>query len=133
MKKFFILLFIVEILFTVSLLVVYNLNTLKFDTEIFKKNAEEYSVRIDRDIFGVPHVHGERDEDTAFGFGYAQTEDDLYHVEMMIKMARGEISDFNFSFSSLSTLYSLVIGEEVSLENILIKFIFLMTITIDMR
>ena len=118
MKKFIILLFVVEILFTVSLLVVHNLNTLNFDKETFIKNAKDYSVRIDRDIYGVPHVHGERDKDTAFGFGYAQTEDDLYHVEMMIKMARGEMSDFNFSFSALSTLYSLIIGEEISLENI---------------
>ena len=33
-------------------------------------------------------------------------------------MARGEMSDFNFSFSALSTLYSLIIGEDISLENI---------------
>ena len=37
---------------------------------------------------------------------------------MMIKMARGEMSDFNFSFSALSTLYSLILGEEVAIENI---------------
>ena len=118
MKRFFILLFVVEILFTASLLIVHNFNTLNFNKETFIKNAKDYSVRIDRDIYGVPHVHGKRDKDTAFGFGYAQTEDDLYHVEMMIKMARENVR-FQFSFSALSTLYSLIIGEE-SLWKILV-------------
>ena len=37
----------------------------------------EYSATITRDIYGVPHIHGSRDEDAAFGLAYAQAEDDI--------------------------------------------------------
>ena len=36
---------------------------------------KNYSVNIERDERGVPHVIGEKDVDTAFGFAYAQAED----------------------------------------------------------
>ena len=36
---------------------------------------EKYDVVIERDHLGVPHVMGERDVDAAFGFAYAQAED----------------------------------------------------------
>ena len=118
MKKLLLSIFAIEILFVLAFLITYQINSSEFDKKQFIDIANNYSVKIDRDIFGVPHIDGERDIDAAFGFGYAQTDDDLYHVEMMIKMARGELSDFNFSFSSLSLLYSLITGEEVSIENI---------------
>ena len=118
MKKLLLSIFAIEILFVLAFLTTYQINSSEFDKKQFIDIANNYSVKIDRDIFGVPHIDGERDIDAAFGFGYAQTDDDLYHVEMMIKMARGELSDFNFSFSSLSLLYSLITGEEVSIENI---------------
>ena len=37
----------------------------------------QYNATITRDIYGVPHVHGETDADAAFGLAYAQAEDDI--------------------------------------------------------
>ena len=38
-------------------------------------DRSKYQVTIERDKWGIPHVHGVRDADTAFGFAYAQAED----------------------------------------------------------
>ena len=50
----------------------------------------------------MPHIYGTKDKDTAFGFGFAQTEDDYENIELVIKMARGELSDLNISFRFVS-------------------------------
>ena len=39
------------------------------------------SVTIQRDAFGVPHVHGETDADAVFGYMYARAEDEFYRIE----------------------------------------------------
>ena len=38
-------------------------------------------VTIYRDSFGIPHVFGETDAATTFGFAYAQAEDNFWHIE----------------------------------------------------
>ena len=38
-------------------------------------------VTIYRDTYGVPHVFGRTDTSTAFGFAYAQAEDNFWRVE----------------------------------------------------
>ena len=38
-------------------------------------------VTIYRDTYGVPHVFGRTDASTAFGFAYAQAEDNFWRVE----------------------------------------------------
>lgn len=38
-------------------------------------------VTIIRDNWGVPHIYGKTDADAAFGFGYAQAEDAIDHIE----------------------------------------------------
>ncbi|MDA9136903.1 penicillin acylase family protein [Pelagibacterales bacterium] len=81
-----------------------------FIPEEFIKISNEYKYQIDRDIYGVPHIYGASDKDTAFGFGFAQTEDDYENIELVIKMARGELSDLNISFSSLADLFKLISG-----------------------
>ena len=58
----------------------------------------------------MPHIYGTKDKDTAFGFGFAQTEDDYENIELVIKMARGELSDLNISFNSLADLFKLISG-----------------------
>ena len=62
-----------------------------FDPESFIKTSNDYRYQINRDIYGVPHIYGASDKDTAFGFGFAQTEDDYKNIELVIKMARGEL------------------------------------------
>src|SRR3954470_3169061 len=38
-------------------------------------------VTIYRDTYGIPHVFGETDAATAFGFAYAQAEDNFWRIE----------------------------------------------------
>ena len=93
-------------------------NTKNFSPEKYKQIAQSYNYEIKRDEFGVPHVIGKTDKDASFGFGYAQTEDDYENIEFAIKMARGSLSDFDFSFESISTLYSLITGKGDILSNL---------------
>ena len=39
------------------------------------EEVKSYDVVIERDYLGVPHIIGKTDEDAAFGFAYAQAED----------------------------------------------------------
>lgn len=54
--------------------------------------AEKYQVRIIRDEFGVPHIYGKRDVDTAFGLAYAHAEDDYRTIEDVILATRGTLA-----------------------------------------
>ena len=89
-----------------------------FDPESFIKASNDYSYQINRDIYGVPHITGIKDKDAAFGFGFAQTEDDYENIEFVIKMARGELSDFNISPDSLISLFNIISGSGDIMENI---------------
>lgn len=48
-----------------------------------------YSAEIVRDEFGVPHIHGHTDADTAFGVAYAHAEDDFSTLQDVVAMTRG--------------------------------------------
>ena len=48
-----------------------------YNSDLARKAVDAYDARIIRDGYGVPHIFGKRDADTAFGFGYAHAEDDL--------------------------------------------------------
>ena len=87
----------VVLLFVLTLVSVNQYNTRNFAQTSFFEIEKKYSYKIERDQFGVPHVYGDTDKDAAFAFAYAQAEDDLEHVEMMIKMSRGELSNLNLS------------------------------------
>lgn len=51
------------------------------------------TVTIYRDIYGVPHVFGRTDASTAFGFAYAQAEDNFWRVEENFILALGRASE----------------------------------------
>ena len=51
------------------------------------------SVTIYRDTYGVPHVFGRTDASTAFGFAYAQAEDNFWRVEQNFIVALGRASE----------------------------------------
>jgi acyl-homoserine-lactone acylase len=48
-----------------------------------------YSAEIIRDSFGVPHISGKTDADTAFGVAIAHAEDDFFTLQDVVAMARG--------------------------------------------
>ncbi len=57
--------------------------------------GDQYDVTIRRDIRGVPHVLGERNADTAFGFAYAQAEDNWQLIEDSMPFYRGNSGLYN--------------------------------------
>jgi acyl-homoserine-lactone acylase len=50
-------------------------------------------VTIYRDTYGVPHVFGQTDASTVFGFAYAQAEDNFWRVEENFISALGRLSE----------------------------------------
>jgi acyl-homoserine-lactone acylase len=60
----------------------------------FADLGEKYDVRILRDDFGVPHIFGKTDADTAFGLAYAHAEDDFPTIVESLLQSRGELASF---------------------------------------
>ena len=118
MKKIYPIIFILLILFAIFFFYKTSEANKNFDSESFIKTSNDYSYNINRDKYGVPHITGIKDKDAAFGFGFAQTEDDYENIEFVIKMARGELSDFNVSPDSLISLFNLISGSGDIMENI---------------
>ena len=57
-------------------------------------NPKEYNydVTIHRDIWGVPHIYGEKDSDAAFGLAYAHAEDDFETIQEVLLALRGDLA-----------------------------------------
>ena len=108
MRKLLFSLLGIVVIFVIFLIIQNYRNTINFDSKKFLEIEKNYSYQIKRDTYGVPHVQGMRDKDAAFGFAYAQAEDDLEHVEMMIKMSRGELSNLNFNSKTFSAFIHLL-------------------------
>jgi acyl-homoserine-lactone acylase len=51
--------------------------------------ARVYTAEIIRDDFGVPHIYGKTDADTAYGVAIAHAEDDFFTLQDVVAMARG--------------------------------------------
>ena len=86
MRKFF--KFLVFILVVVGAVAVYSYASGP-STAQFKTLGEKYDVKILRDTWGVPHIFGKRDADTAFGLAYAHAEDDMPTILEALLAARG--------------------------------------------
>lgn len=54
--------------------------------------GDRYHARIQRDHFGVPHISGPTDPDVAFGFGFAQSEDDFSTLQDVVLTTRGQLA-----------------------------------------
>ncbi|TAL31968.1 MAG: acylase [Spirochaetes bacterium] len=53
--------------------------------------GEKYQVRILRDSWGVPHVFGKTDADTAFGIAYAHAQDDFKTIQLILTAVNGRL------------------------------------------
>ncbi|HOX40043.1 MAG TPA: acylase [Candidatus Brocadiia bacterium] len=62
------------------------------DLSKYIEAAKKYDVRILRDKWGVPHVFGKTDADTAFGLAYAHAQDDFDTAYRMLMATRGLVS-----------------------------------------
>ena len=65
------------------------------DLSPYEKAAQQYNVEILRDTWGVPHIYGKRDEDTAFGIAYAHAEDDYRTIETTVIASRGRLAFYD--------------------------------------
>ncbi len=61
----------------------------KVDESDIRDMARGYDTRIIRDEWGVPHIFGATDPDTAFGLGYAHAEDDWETIQTVLQSSRG--------------------------------------------
>jgi penicillin G amidase len=50
-------------------------------------------VRIERDRWGIAHVHADHDRDLFFGFGYATAQDRLFQLDYLRRKARGRLAE----------------------------------------
>ena len=58
-------------------------------TQMAAPAKRTYDVEIVRDEFGVPHINGKTDADTAYGLAYAHSEDDFGVLQEVVAMTRG--------------------------------------------
>ena len=65
-----------------------------YNPDIARQAAQAYEARIIRDGYGVPHIFGKRDADTAFGFGYAHAEDDWATIQDTLIASRGQSAEY---------------------------------------
>jgi penicillin amidase/acyl-homoserine-lactone acylase len=76
----------------ISLLIAYLTLPTMPNEEGFLNKAQQYNVEVMRDAYGIPHIYGQKDVDTAFGLGYVQSEDDFATLQSMILATRGMLS-----------------------------------------
>jgi penicillin amidase len=50
-------------------------------------------VTVKRDEWGVPHIYAEHEADAYFALGYSQAQDRLFQLELMRRLAQGELSE----------------------------------------
>tara|TARA_B110000438_G_scaffold82283_1_gene82071 strand:- start:2750 stop:3535 length:786 start_codon:yes stop_codon:yes gene_type:complete len=84
-------------LFIGSMVTLGTIFGLKLYTPLFNEPISEskflnYNVTIYRDTWGVPHVFGEKDRDTAYGLAYAHAEDDFKTIQDIMLALKGSLA-----------------------------------------
>ncbi len=64
------------------------------DAEMLSATASNYEVEIIRDNWGVPHIYGATQADTAFGVAYAHAEDDYETIQDVVAATRGILARY---------------------------------------
>jgi acyl-homoserine-lactone acylase len=62
------------------------------DLAAYAAAEQPFDAVISRDRFGIPHVHGARDADTAYGLAWAHAEDDFPTLQRSALAARGRLA-----------------------------------------
>ena len=79
----------------ITMLIVLSGCAQKFVASDYLTLDDKYQVVIERDHLGVPHILGDRDVDAAFGFAYAQAEDNWQIIHDTIPFYRGTNASIN--------------------------------------
>lgn len=91
MRKFFIALAILFVVVSIGAVAyLWTPPAPDFDQDAARETAQTYQVEIVRDEFGVPHIIGETDADTHFGFAFAHSEDDWETLQETLIASRGQ-------------------------------------------
>lgn len=53
----------------------------------------KHEARVVRDDWGIPHIEAECETDAYFALGYAMAQDRLFQMELMLRVARGELAE----------------------------------------
>ena len=77
---------------TLATLLGFKLYTPLFTEPISENDFLNYNVTIYRDIWGVPHIFGNKDEDTAYGLAYAHAEDDFKTIQDIMLALKGRLA-----------------------------------------
>ena len=80
--------------------------------------AKPYDARIVRDEFGVPHIYGHTDADTAYGLAFAHAEDDFTTLQDVFAMTRGRLGVLRGFKGSLVDYAGHLIGARTTAENV---------------
>ncbi len=90
--------------------------TSALDPERARQAAAGYQVRILRDVWGVPHVFGRRDADTAFGLAWAHAEDDFGTIQEALLAARGRLATLRGRRGAVNDYLVALFGVRESVE-----------------
>ena len=66
--------------------------TILFSAEL-EISSSNYSARIVRDSWGVPHIYGKTDADVSFGLAYAHSQDDFQTIQDVYIASLGRLSE----------------------------------------
>ena len=63
--------------------------------EVLQAQINPKDVEIIRDSYGVPHIYGKTDADTAYGLAWAQAEDNFVTIQKAYLAGNGMLSQWN--------------------------------------
>ncbi|MEC8257330.1 MAG: penicillin acylase family protein, partial [Bacteroidota bacterium] len=63
--------------------------------EVLQAQINPENVEIIRDSYGVPHIYGKTDADTAYGLAWAHAEDDFVTIQKAYLAGNGMLSRWN--------------------------------------
>jgi len=97
MKKKIVGIFVCMLLILATVIPVTGIRNDKKIEENIHLSYSNVDYEIIRDDYGVPHVYADTKEDLAFGMGYAQAEDRLWHIDIIRRQTTGRLAEFNLS------------------------------------
>ena len=84
--------YVIASLIVVGIIISLKLYIPLFNVPIDVESFSKYDVTIYRDTWGVPHVFGKKDKDTAYGLAYAHAEDDFKTIQDIMLSLRGNLA-----------------------------------------
>jgi penicillin amidase len=81
-----------------------------------RRAAVRGPVQIERDLWGIPHIYADNDEDLFFGFGYALAQDRLFQLDLLRRRGQGRLAEILGADGAELDLLARVVGIRSVLE-----------------